>query len=232
MALPGDIAGAGLYGTAIATMGMLAPCAYILAMDTFGPITDNAGGIIEMSKQPEEVRQQDRPARRRRQHHESADQGLRHRLGRPRRVPALQRLPGRGPQDHRTARSSVDLTRRARLRGRPARRHAGLRLQRPRHQGRGQGGAGGDQRGAPAVQGEPRHHGRNLQARLRALRGHRHRGRAARDGRARGSSPCSTPVVVGFSFRYLSGQRPDRRRVGGGAAHGRAPSPASSWRPS
>jgi K(+)-stimulated pyrophosphate-energized sodium pump len=35
---------------------MLAPCAYILAMDTFGPITDNAGGIIEMSKQPEEVR--------------------------------------------------------------------------------------------------------------------------------------------------------------------------------
>mgnify|MGYP005846790487 CR=1 FL=1 len=46
----------GLYGTAIATMGMLAPCAYILAMDTFGPITDNAGGIIEMSRQPEEFR--------------------------------------------------------------------------------------------------------------------------------------------------------------------------------
>ena len=55
MALSG-LAGAGLYGTAIATMGMLAPCAYILAMDTFGPITDNAGGIIEMSRQPEEVR--------------------------------------------------------------------------------------------------------------------------------------------------------------------------------
>ncbi len=55
MALDGA-PGSGLYGTAIATMGMLAPCAYILAMDTFGPITDNAGGIIEMSKQPEEVR--------------------------------------------------------------------------------------------------------------------------------------------------------------------------------
>ncbi len=53
----GHLPGAGLYGTAIATMGMLAPCAYILAMDTFGPITDNAGGIIEMSKQPEEIRQ-------------------------------------------------------------------------------------------------------------------------------------------------------------------------------
>ncbi len=46
----------GLYGTAIATMGMLSTCAYILAMDTFGPITDNAGGIIEMSQQPEEIR--------------------------------------------------------------------------------------------------------------------------------------------------------------------------------
>jgi K(+)-stimulated pyrophosphate-energized sodium pump len=39
-------ASAGLFGTAIATMGMLATCAYILAMDTFGPITDNAGGIV------------------------------------------------------------------------------------------------------------------------------------------------------------------------------------------
>ena len=47
---------AGFYGTAIATMGMLAPCAYILAMDTFGPITDNAGGIIEFSHQPDEIR--------------------------------------------------------------------------------------------------------------------------------------------------------------------------------
>jgi K(+)-stimulated pyrophosphate-energized sodium pump len=47
---------AGLFGTAVATMGMLGTAAYILAMDTFGPITDNAGGIVEMSGQSEEIR--------------------------------------------------------------------------------------------------------------------------------------------------------------------------------
>ena len=50
------LAHAGLFGTAVATMGMLATAAYVLAMDTFGPITDNAGGIVEMSQQPKQVR--------------------------------------------------------------------------------------------------------------------------------------------------------------------------------
>ncbi|MBI4199623.1 MAG: sodium-translocating pyrophosphatase [Chloroflexi bacterium] len=47
---------AGLFGTAVATMGMLMTAAYILAMDTFGPITDNANGIIEMSGNPASAR--------------------------------------------------------------------------------------------------------------------------------------------------------------------------------
>ncbi len=46
----------GIYGTAVATMGMLMTCAYILSMDTFGPITDNAGGINEMAHAPEDAR--------------------------------------------------------------------------------------------------------------------------------------------------------------------------------
>jgi len=51
-----DGAAGGLFGTAVATMGMLTTVAYILAMDTFGPITDNAGGIAEMSNAPEQTR--------------------------------------------------------------------------------------------------------------------------------------------------------------------------------
>src|SRR6266487_2689535 len=50
------ISDGGLYGTAIATMGMLSTAAYILAMDTFGPIVDNGAGIIEMSGMSEEAR--------------------------------------------------------------------------------------------------------------------------------------------------------------------------------
>ena len=47
----------GLFGTAVATMGMLSTAAYVLAMDIFGPISDNAGGIAEMSSQPAQVRE-------------------------------------------------------------------------------------------------------------------------------------------------------------------------------
>ncbi len=46
----------GIYGTAVATMGMLMSAAFILAMDTFGPITDNAGGIAQMSGAEEKAR--------------------------------------------------------------------------------------------------------------------------------------------------------------------------------
>jgi len=50
------VQGAGAFGTAVATMGMLMTCPYVLSMDTFGPITDNANGINTMAGAGKEVR--------------------------------------------------------------------------------------------------------------------------------------------------------------------------------
>ena len=184
----GSISGftTGIFGTAVATMGMLMSAAYILAMDTFGPITDNAGGITEMSGAPESARHitdaldsVGNTTKALTKGYAVASAGLaafllfsayldkvKERL----EIPLTEELP-------------IDLVGRRRLRRRTARRDARLRLLLAGDPGRRHGRRRHHRRGAAPVPRGPRHHGRHLAAGLRPRRRHHGQGFSAQDDR-------------------------------------------------
>ena len=205
----------GIFGTAVATMGMLMTTAYILAMDTFGPITDNAGGIAEFSR---------------------AEAGAREITDRLDAVGNTTKALTKGYaiasaslaafllfsayidkvnliQTNRGGAllTSVNLGQRQRLHRRAHRRDARLLLQlagdpRGRHDG-----PGDHRRGPPPVPGDARDHGLHAAPRLRPGRRHHDPSRPARDDPARRRRR-----------RHPDHRRaPARRRGGRRDAHGR-----------
>ena len=184
----------GIFGTAVATMGMLMTTAYILAMDTFGPITDNAGGIAEFSRAEAGAREiTDRldavgnTTKALTKGYAIASASLAAFLLFSAYIDKINLILGRqiaaGQADVKLL-TSVDLSNVQRVHRRAPGGDAGLLLQLAGDPRGRQDGPVDHRRGPPPVPRDARDHGLHPAPGLRPGRRHHHPGRPARDGPA------------------------------------------------
>ncbi len=216
----------GIFGTAVATMGMLMTTAYILAMDTFGPITDNAGGIAEFSRAEAGAREiTDRldavgnTTKALTKGYAIASASLAAFLLFSAYIDKINVIQGRRHRGRRSRRRAAELgqpAERQRLHRGAARGDARVLLQLAGHPRGRHDGTVDHRRGASPVPRDARDHGLQPAPGLRPRRRHHDQGRPARDGPAgpgRGLLPDRhRPAARRRGRRGHADGRDDRRR--------------------